>query len=80
MADAQSNDEKIGQVIGNVNDTLDGFTDNIGKLTVVIQEAIDGISGSVGGSGNIDAKMQELEVILKDINIMIENVNQVLSK
>lgn len=78
VADAQGNDEKIAQVIESVNDTVSGFTENIGKLTEVVQTAIDGVEQSTCKSMGIQETMQKMADILTEITKMVEQTTQIL--
>lgn len=78
VEDAQGNDEKIAKVIESVNDTVNGFTENIGKLTDVVQTAIDGVEQSTSKSMGIQETMQKMADILDTITEMVEQTTQIL--
>ena len=80
VSEAQSNDEKIGKVIQDVNGTVGGFTENVAKLTEVVQTAIDGVGQSAVQSEHIEETMQEMESILEEINGMVEQTNRILDE
>ncbi|NLL80081.1 MAG: 4Fe-4S binding protein [Clostridiales bacterium] len=80
VADAQSNDEKIAEVIHNVNDTVNGFTENIQKLMEVVQTAIEGIHESAQHSDQIKGTMEEMGSILNEITEMVEQTNRILEE
>lgn len=80
VSEAQSNDEKIGKVIQDVNGTVGGFTENVAKLTEVVQTAIDGVGQSAVQSEHIEKTMQEMESILEEINGMVEQTNRILDE
>ncbi|MBO5293247.1 MAG: 4Fe-4S binding protein [Lachnospiraceae bacterium] len=78
VAEAQDNDDKIAGVISTVNTTVDGFTDNIAKLTEVVQTAIEGVNQSSVRSENIQDVMQQMSGILDTMTDMVEQTNRIL--
>lgn len=78
VAEAQDNDDRIAAVIAKINATVDGFTENIGKLTEVVQTAIEGVNQSSVRSSDIQDTTGQMEAILENITEMVEDTNRIL--
>lgn len=78
VSDAQLNEDNIAAAISRVGDTVDSFSQNIGKLTEIVQAAIDGINQSSVSSGNIQDVARQMGDYLNDITEKIHQTNLLL--
>lgn len=77
VADAQKNDAAIEGVVGQVNDTLEGFTRKIGELTQVVNNAIADVQKSHDGCQHIQESTERVGGVIADISEMVERTNQI---
>ena len=67
-------------VIKNVNQTVEGFSENIKNLTDVVNTAIEGVNQSSVKSEDIQTITGEMEEILQHIMGMVERTNEILTE
>lgn len=80
VAESQNNDKQIALVIKNVNQTVEGFSENIKNLTDVVNTAIEGVNQSSVKSEDIQTITGEMEEILQHIMGMVERTNEILTE
>ena len=80
VAESQNNDKQIASVIKNVNQTVEGFSENIKNLTDVVNTAIEGVNQSSVKSEDIRTIIGEMEEILQHIMGMVERTNEILTE
>ena len=80
VAESQNNDKQIASVIKNVNQTVEGFSENIKNLTDVVNTAIEGVNQSSVKSEDIQTITGEMEEILQHIMGMVERTNEILTE
>ena len=80
VAESQNNDKQIALVIKNVNQTVEGFSENIKTLTDVVNTAIEGVNQSSVKSEDIQTITGEMEEILQHIMGMVERTNEILTE
>lgn len=78
VSDAQTNEDHIAAAISRVNTTVDDFSENIAKLTRVVQTAIDGISQNSVSSSSIQSVAGQMGDYLGDITRKIHQTSQLL--
>ncbi len=79
VSDAQANEDNIAVAISRVNTTVDDFSENIAKLTTVVQTAINGINQSSVSSSDIQEAARQMGDHLNNITQKIHQTNQLLS-
>lgn len=80
VAESQNNDKQITSVIKSVNQTVEGFSENIKNLTDVVNTAIEGVNQSSVKSEDIQTITGEMEEILQHITEMVERTNEILTE
>lgn len=80
VAESQNNDKQIASVIKSVNQTVEGFSENIKNLTDVVNTAIEGVNQSSVKSEDIQTITGEMEEILQHIMEMVERTNEILTE
>lgn len=78
VSDAETNEGNIAAAISQVNTTVEDFGEHIGKLTEVVQTAINGISQSSVSSSNIQDIARQMGNYLNDITQKINQTNRLL--
>lgn len=78
VSSAKDNEVEIQAAITNVNHTVSGFSENIEKLTDMIQGAIQSVKETQERGGMINDSMIGVGTILDEVLQMIERTNQVL--
>lgn len=79
VSDAQTNEDNIAATISHVNTTVDNFSENIAKLTQVVQAAIEGINQSSVSSSDIQEAARQMGDHLNSITHKVRQTNQLLS-
>lgn len=78
VSDAQTNEDNIAAAISQVGTTVNNFSENIRKLTEIVQAAINGINQSSVSSGNIQDAAGQMSDYLNDITQKIHQTNHLL--
>ena len=79
VSEAQTNEDNIAATISHVNTTVDNFSENIAKLTQVVQAAIEGINQSSVSSSDIQEAARQMGDYLNSITHKVRQTNQLLS-
>lgn len=78
VSKAQENDDNIAKVIKDVNNTVQGFVENINQLNEIVNTTIEGVQDSSQRSQSINTSMNQVNQIIDRIKEMIDSTNRIL--